>query len=147
MKKSSIFWRLQIWTCFVIKVLSEIKIWVNCHYQYSFCKKIMSARSILTNFQFFLIPNLHIYVMLYNLVLSSLCPTDFWKLLGDMNMIRTRAKIVPDMLQHKWEWILLISVFMWPGCIWFLCILFPLPLWLVSIWKHGSKCEGLQVRH
>ena len=30
-----------------------------------------------------------------------LCSTDFWKLLGDMNMIRTRAKIVPDMLPHK----------------------------------------------
>ena len=29
----------QLWTCFVIKWLSEIKIWVKHHYQYSFCKK------------------------------------------------------------------------------------------------------------
>ena len=46
-----------IWTCFVIEWLSENKIWVKHHYQYSFCKKIRSARNVLTNFQIFLIPN------------------------------------------------------------------------------------------
>ena len=30
---------LQIWTCFVIKWQSEIKIWVNGHYQFTFCKQ------------------------------------------------------------------------------------------------------------
>ena len=32
-------WKLKFWTCFVIKPLSEIKLWVKHHYQDSFCKK------------------------------------------------------------------------------------------------------------
>ena len=31
--------RLQLWTSFVINPLSEIKIWIKRHYQYSFCEK------------------------------------------------------------------------------------------------------------